>query len=165
MNKQEFLAALQSGLRGLPRGDIQHWVEFYREMVEDRMEDGMSEEEAVAALGPVRDIVAQILSETPLPRLVHEKVKPKRPMKAWEIILLVLGALQLLAKQEESRKFLAIASVAAFICAILLPAMLIGGCTNPEMSCNVLTYPCVYAISVVGIIVQGINAFTKNSQR
>ena len=92
MNKQEFLAALQSGLRGLPRGDIQHWVEFYREMVEDRMEDGMSEEEAVAALGPVRDLVAQILSETPLPRLVHEKVKPKRPMKAWEIILLVLGS-------------------------------------------------------------------------
>ena len=43
--------------------------------------------------------------------------------------------------------------------------MLIGGCANPEMSCNVLTYPCVYAISVVGIIVQGINAFTKNSQR
>ena len=30
------------------------------------------------------------------------------------IILLVLGALQLLAKQEESRKFLAIASVASF---------------------------------------------------
>lgn len=92
MNKQEFLAALQAGLKGLPRGDIQHWVEFYREMVEDRMEDGMSEEEAVAALGPARDLVAQILSETPLPRLVHEKVKPKRPMKAWEIILLVLGS-------------------------------------------------------------------------
>ncbi|MBM6693315.1 DUF1700 domain-containing protein [Pseudoflavonifractor capillosus] len=92
MNKQEFLAALQAGLKGLPRGDIQHWVEFYREMVEDRMEDDMSEEEAVAALGPVRDLVAQILSETPLPRLVHEKVKPKRPMKAWEIILLVLGS-------------------------------------------------------------------------
>ena len=92
MNKQEFLAALQAGLKGLPRGDIQHWVEFYREMVEDRMEDGMSEKEAVAALGPVRDLVAQILSETPLPRLVHEKVKPKRPMKAWEIILLVLGS-------------------------------------------------------------------------
>lgn len=81
------------------------------------------------------------------------------------IILLVLGALQLLAKQEESRKLLAIASIAAFICAILLPATLIGGCANPEMSCNVLTYPCVYAISVVGIIVQAINAFTKNSQR
>ena len=79
--------------------------------------------------------------------------------------LLVLGALQLLAKQEESRRFLAIASVAAFICAILLPATLIGGCAKPEMSCNVLTYPCVYAISVIGIIVQAINAFTKNSQR
>lgn len=81
------------------------------------------------------------------------------------IILLVLGALQLLAKQEESRKFLAIASVVAFICAILLPSVLIGGCAKPEMSCNVLTYPCVYAISAVGIIVQVINIFTKSSQR
>ena len=71
----------------------------------------------------------------------------------------------LITKQEESRKFLAIASIAVFICAILLPATLIGGCAKPEMSCNVLSYPCVYAISVVGIIVQAINAFTKNSQR
>lgn len=92
MNKQEFLAALQEGLKGLPQADIQHRIEFYREMIEDRMEDGMSEEEAVAALGPVRDIVAQILSETPLPRLVRERVKPKRPIKAWEIVLLVLGS-------------------------------------------------------------------------
>lgn len=81
------------------------------------------------------------------------------------IILLVLSALQLLAKQEESRKFLAIASVVAFICAILLPSVLIGGCAKPEMSCNVLTYPCVYAISAVGIIVQAINIFTKSGQR
>ena len=92
MNKQEFLTALQEGLKGLPQADIQHRIEFYREMIEDRMEDGMSEEEAVAALGPVRDIVAQILSETPLPRLVRERVKPKRPIRAWEIVLLVLGS-------------------------------------------------------------------------
>lgn len=92
MNKQEFLAALQAGLRGLPQEDIQHWVDFYREMVEDRMEDGMSEGEAVAALGSVRDVVAQILSETSLPKLVQAKVKPKHPLKAWEVVLLVLGS-------------------------------------------------------------------------
>lgn len=92
MSKQEFLAALQDGLRGLPPEDIQRWVEFYGEMVEDRMEDGMTEEEAVAALGSVHQIIAQILAQTPLPRLVQEKVKPKRPMRAWEIVLLVIGS-------------------------------------------------------------------------
>lgn len=92
MDKQTFLAALQDGLRGLPPEDVRHWVEFYGEMVEDRMEDGMDEAEAVAALGSVHQIIAQILSETSLPRLVQEKVKPKRPLRAWEIVLLVIGS-------------------------------------------------------------------------
>lgn len=92
MDKQTFLAALQDGLRGLPPEDVRHWVEFYGEMVEDRMEDGMDEAEAVAALGSVHQIIAQILSETSLSRLVQEKVKPKRPLRAWEIVLLVIGS-------------------------------------------------------------------------
>lgn len=92
MNRQEFLAALRSGLSGLPQEDVQRTLDFYGEMVDDYMEDGMSEGEAVAAVGPVRDIVAQILAETPLPKLVRAKVKPKHPLKAWEIVLLVLGS-------------------------------------------------------------------------
>lgn len=92
MNRQEFLAALRSGLSGLPQEDVQRTLDFYGEMVDDYMEDGMSEGEAVAAVGPVRDIVAQILAETPLPKLVRAKVKPKHPLKAWEIALLVLGS-------------------------------------------------------------------------
>ena len=92
MNKKEFLAALRAGLAGLPEADVQHWLDFYSEIIDDRMEEGMTESEAVADVGCVHDIVTQILSETPLPKLVHAKVKPKRPMKAWEIILLVLGS-------------------------------------------------------------------------
>lgn len=92
MNKKEFLAALRAGLAGLPEADVQHWLDFYSEIIDDRMEEGMTESEAVADVGCVHDIVTQILSETPLPKLVHAKVKPKRPLKAWEIVLLVLGS-------------------------------------------------------------------------
>ena len=92
MNKKEFLAALRAGLAGLPEADVQHWLDFYSEIIDDRMEEGMTEAEAVADVGCVHDIVTQILSETPLPKLVHAKVKPKRPLKAWEIVLLVLGS-------------------------------------------------------------------------
>lgn len=92
MNKKEFLAALRSGLSGLPQEDVQRTLDFYTEMIDDYMEDGMSEAEAVAAVGPVHDIVAQILAETPLPKLVRAKVKPKHPLKAWEVVLLVLGS-------------------------------------------------------------------------
>ena len=92
MTKHEFLWKLEEGLYGLPREDIQRSLDYYSEMIEDRMEDGLSEEEAVAALGPVEDIRAAILAEIPLPRLVKESVRPKRKLRAWEIVLLILGS-------------------------------------------------------------------------
>lgn len=92
MNKNEFLATLRERLNGLPEEDIIKSIDFYGEMLDDRIEDGMSEEEAVSDLGNIGEIVSQILSEVSLPKLVKEKVKPKRALKAWEIVLLILGA-------------------------------------------------------------------------
>lgn len=92
MNKNDFLATLRERLNGLPEEDITKSLDFYGEMIDDRAEDGMSEVEAVEALGNIEDIISQILSEVSLPRLVKEKVKPKRELKTWEIVLLILGA-------------------------------------------------------------------------
>ncbi|MBQ5992207.1 MAG: DUF1700 domain-containing protein [Clostridia bacterium] len=92
MLKQEFLNALRAGLSGLPQADIEERATFYGEMIDDRMEEGVPEEEAVAAVGPVDEIVSQIVAETPLTRIVKERVKPKRRLKAGEIVLLVLGS-------------------------------------------------------------------------
>ena len=49
MNKQEFLSLLRRELSGLPQGDIEERVGFYAEMIDDRMEEGLTEEEAVEA--------------------------------------------------------------------------------------------------------------------
>lgn len=92
MNKQEFLQRLRSGLIGLPQEDIEDRVSFYDELIDDKMEEGVSEEEAVRQIGPVDDVISQIISDTPLTKLVREKVKPKRSLQAWEIVLLILGA-------------------------------------------------------------------------
>ena len=92
MKKNEFLWGLAEGLRGLPPEDLERWVDYYREMIDDRMDDGLSEEEAVADLGSLEEIRGQILTETPLPRLVKESVRPRRKLRAWEIVLLVLGS-------------------------------------------------------------------------
>ena len=92
MNKQEFFARLQNALSGLPREDIEERLTFYSEMIDDRMEEGLTEEEAVAEIGPVDEVVAQIMAEIPLSRLVKERVRPKRALRAWEIFLLVLGS-------------------------------------------------------------------------
>ena len=92
MNKQQFLAAIGEQIRSLPQTDVEKSLDYYREMIDDRMEDGLSEEEAVAALGSPEEIAAQILMETPLPKLVKAKLKPSRALRAWEIVLLVLGS-------------------------------------------------------------------------
>lgn len=92
MNKLEFLSALRNNLYGLPNEDIEKSLDYYSEIIDDRIEDGLTEEEAVEILGPVNEIASQILMETPLPKLVKTKVKPSRPLKIWEIILLILGS-------------------------------------------------------------------------
>ncbi len=92
MSKQEFLARLRKGLSGLPQDDIEERLTFYGEMLEDRMEEGLSEEEAVAAIGGVDEIVRQTIADVPFARIAKERIKPKRHLKAWEIVLLVLGS-------------------------------------------------------------------------
>ncbi len=91
MLKQEFLNALREKLSGLPQADIEERLTFYAEMIDDRMEEGLSEEKAVEAIGSVDEVVSQIVAETPLTKIVKEKIRPKRRMRAWEIVLLVLG--------------------------------------------------------------------------
>lgn len=92
MNKDAFLSALRGRLSGLPEEDIKMSLDYYNEIIDDRMEEGLSEEEAVLAVGDLEEIVSQILMDTSLPKLVRAKVKPKRTLKAWEIVLLVLGS-------------------------------------------------------------------------
>ena len=93
MKKQEFLAVLRDRLRGLPQEDIDKSIDYYREMIDDRMEDGLKEETAVAALGSMDEIVSQILKEIPFSKIVKAKVKQKRKMSAGIIVLLILGFL------------------------------------------------------------------------
>lgn len=91
MNKQEFLTDLRNALSGLPQDDIEERVTFYGEMIDDRMEEGMSEEEAIAGIGTVDEVKTQIIADIPFQKLVIEKVKPKRALRAWEVVLIVLG--------------------------------------------------------------------------
>ena len=93
MTKLEFFNELQSRLDGLPKAEADERFSFYHEMIDDRIEDGLSEEEAVAEVGTPEEIANQILSEIPLSTLVKEKVKKNRALRGWEIVLLILGFL------------------------------------------------------------------------
>lgn len=88
MTKMEFILSLNERLAGLPKKEIEERLNFYSEMIEDRMEEGLSEEDAVSAVGNVDRIAEQILQEAPAPK----KRKTKRKFKTWEIVLLALGS-------------------------------------------------------------------------
>ena len=92
MTKYKFLAALEDKLSGLPKEDAQERLRFYGEMIDDRMEEGLTEEEAVSAVGTVDEIAQQAVADMPLMKLLGEKVKPERKLKAWEIVLLAVGS-------------------------------------------------------------------------
>lgn len=91
MNKAEFLLELTHRLSQLPSEEVSDRWTYYNEMIDDRMEDGLTEEQAVAELGTMDEIIDQIVSEVPLHRLVLNRAKPKQKMGQWTITLLILG--------------------------------------------------------------------------
>lgn len=92
MTKLDFIEALNNRLSGLPEDDVLRSLEYYAEIIDDLMEDGMTEEQAVEQLDSVDDIADRILLEVPLTKLVKQKIKPRRALRAWEIVLLILGS-------------------------------------------------------------------------
>ena len=84
MTKQIVLNRLREGLSGFAREDVEERLAFYAEMIDDRMEEGLSEEEAVRELGSVETLIAQIAAELP--------AKPKRTYRIGTVLLLVLGS-------------------------------------------------------------------------
>ena len=92
MRKLEFLNQLRAKLVGLPRQDAEERLAFYGEMIDDRIEDGLTEEEAVLDIGSVDEIYEQIIADIPFTKIAKERIKPKRRLLAWEIVLLVLGS-------------------------------------------------------------------------
>ena len=91
MNKQQFLAALRRKLSGLPRREIKERLTFYSEMIDDRIEEGLTETKAVEAIGTIDELALQIASE----RLFAEGdggKKTKRKLSGWDIALMAIGS-------------------------------------------------------------------------
>ena len=91
MTKIQFLSELQYRLRGLPDREIQETLDYYAEMIDERIEEGMYEEYAVAVIGAPQQVAEKILSEASLISIIKGRTKNRR-LSAWEIVLLVLGS-------------------------------------------------------------------------
>ena len=92
MKREGFIESLKMALGDLPEEEIQSSLAYFNEMIDDRIDEGMTEEEAVADMGHVDEIAAKLLAENQtLVERVKDKFIPKRRLATWEIILLVLG--------------------------------------------------------------------------
>lgn len=89
MTKLDFILQLQEKLSHLPKEDVRERLTFYIEAIEDRMEEGLSEEEAVAAVGSAEEIAEQIIADISPDK---SETNTKRRLKLWKIVLLVLGS-------------------------------------------------------------------------
>ena len=75
MSKEAYLDLLNQKLLDNEIPGADQMVDFYAEMIEDRMEDGMTEEEAVATMEDVDSIVEHAKADRPITELVTARVK------------------------------------------------------------------------------------------
>ena len=98
MNKLEFINALARQLSPLPTEEITALLNYYTELIDDRMDDGMGEEEAVASLGSVEELAKTILNgsdttDTVRPIPADDSISPaKKRIHPLVVILLILGS-------------------------------------------------------------------------
>jgi hypothetical protein len=71
------------------------------------------------------------------------------------IPLLAVGLLMLLSKRKESTRYLGIVGAVLGLMAVLLPAVLIGVCSNDDMICNSLMDPALILMGVLAIVASG----------
>ena len=92
MTKADFLQLLERALAQLPEEERRANLEYYSELLDDMLEEGMTEAEATAKLGSPSQIAQNILQEVPLGKLVSTRMKPKSGWTPLAIVLAVVGS-------------------------------------------------------------------------
>ncbi len=85
MTKSEYLKQLNSALRPIKCKERQRSLAYFSEAIDDRMEDGVSEEQAVSELESIPAAAERIIAEAS--ELGNLKVK----RSPWTITLVILG--------------------------------------------------------------------------
>lgn len=60
MNKKDFLKKIENNLKSFEKSEINEIINYYEEIIADKMENGFTEEEAVDSLGDVDSITNEI---------------------------------------------------------------------------------------------------------
>lgn len=174
MTKREFLANLREALYGLSQAEIEERLLFYSEMIDDRMEEGITEEDAVREIGDAREIAAQIRAEGANSKPAEEKETKdtkdaqmrRRKLGVGEILLLILGfpvwfPLLLAATVVLLAVFIVLFAVVIVLFAVdlSLAAVLLGGIAVGTVSIVLWNVPLGIALIGAGIFCGGLSIF------
>lgn len=86
MRKAEFLKKLRGALNCVERQERERTLAYYSEIIDDKVEAGMTEEMAVAELGSIQSVAAGIISDATERGHLRKQVNP------WTIILIAIGS-------------------------------------------------------------------------
>ena len=131
MNKKQFCTFLENELRlYLSSKEVYKTLNFFKEMIDDRVDEGLSEEEAVAQLGNIDDIVGQILDEHNIKKrqkkLVWRFIPQKTPSAANIIIAILLFPIWITIFSLVASFFIAFVSL-IFSLVVSVIAFFVGG--------------------------------------
>ncbi len=153
MTRDEFLKQLEQQLSCLSAAGKNEAIQFYEEAIDDRIEEGLSEEDAISALGTPQEAAEAILDN--LPAIPQAIAKTKRTSTALLWILVILGSPTWLALLIASSAVL----LSAYIClwtAVLCIwigalALFIGGIAGFGLAIAgiAVAYP-LYAVAMLG---------------
>ena len=131
MNKTQFCSLLGNKLKPyLSPKEIYKTLNFFEEMIDDRIDEGLSEEEAVSQLGDIDIIVDQILDEHNIgkkqTKLVWRFVPRKIPTELGFIITVLLLPVWITIFALGASLFIVILSI-IFSIVLTIIAIFIGG--------------------------------------
>ena len=85
LTKNEFTRELKGRINHLPKAERRKILQYYYEMISERMEDGMTEAEAIDALGDLDELLSEY---TPVSKEPRRGIR----LRAWHIIMLIIGS-------------------------------------------------------------------------
>ena len=147
MTREKFLKGLNHELRGIEKQERKKYISDYEELIADMMDNGMTEEEAVAKHGDYKAVAAEILNS------VDSSKRVKRDVPG-----IIIHAVTILL------------SVQSLVCIVLFPGIATVGIVDGSGSSAVffagkMTEPVVlYIVTAVSIILDILYAVSRKKK-
>mgnify|MGYP003300502312 CR=1 FL=1 len=91
MTKKQFLKLLNKKLWSLPKTEREERLNFYDEIIEDKIEEGLTEEDAVGEIGSIDEVAKQILGENSIISQAKETLSKTNALKTKYVVLLIIS--------------------------------------------------------------------------